>query len=278
MCSLNACCASQQTCSYWQLSKATLFRCVTYFDIVFQEDAVFVGTQRERLVWNMGKRSLGIIDTSLALSGKGGDLSSQMTVLHGYTENSIVRKMVGCRQTNRVCILEISDSEDKNFTDINCFDIDIQRTVFSKKLGADDLPGINRFTKSIELSVNEEYLFSVGVLIDSTAGESYLVQKGFINAMKLNATLKECSSLEIDQASHADKKGMYRVNRMADRDTLIVSSWVDVFVYSYSGKTNQFSHQHSFISLHTNLIYNVICTGEGFFTCSNDCENTFIRL
>lgn len=237
-----------------------------------------MGSDKEKLVWNMGKRSIGIIDTSITLAGKGTDMSSQMVILHGYTENSIVRKMVGCSNSNRVCILEISDTEDKNFTEINCFDIDIRRTVFSKKLGSDDPQGVNRYTKSIELSVNEEFIFSVGVFIDSIGGENCLVQKGFINAMKLNATLKEAASIVIDEASHADKKGMYRVNRMANSDTLILSSWVDVFVYRFDCKANIFSHMHSFISLHSNLIYNVICTTEGFFTCSNDCENTFIKL
>jgi hypothetical protein len=239
---------------------------------------VFVGRNKDRVVWNMGKRMLGIINTKCVLQGKGRDMTNEMTILQGYTENSIVRKMVGSQTSNRLCILEISDAEDKNCTELNCFDIDIQRIVFSKKLGADDPEAISRFTKSIELSVTEEFIFSVGVYLDGSGGQGNIAQKGFINAMRLNATLKECTLMVIDSATHPEKKGMYRLHRMPHSDTIIISSWIDVFVYKFEADTTSFHHLHSFLGLHTDLIYNVIGTSEGFFTCSNDCESTFIKL
>lgn len=237
-----------------------------------------MGKHKEKVVWHMGKRSLGVISTNSVLQGKGKDLSSEMTIMQGYTENSIVRKMVGCNLTSRVVLLEICDSEDKNFTELSCFDVDIQRTVFSKKLGTEDPDTISRYTKSIELSVNEDFIFSVGVYLDGSEGEANIKQKGFINAMRLNATLKECSLEIIEEATHPEKKGMYRLHRMPDSDTIIMSSWIDVFVYKFDAKKCDFKHLHSFLGLHTNLIYNVICTREGFFTCSNDCESTYIKI
>lgn len=240
---------------------------------VFQEDTAIVGIKQDTLVWYMGKRCLGIVPIHQKPQTLGGT-SHDMFVVQGFSENTVVRKLVGCKKADRVVLLEVSDGEDKNITQINCFDVDIQRTVFSKKLGTDEENGITRFTKSIELSVDEEYLFSVGVYIDATAGEHRAVQKGFLNAMKFNATLKEVTCQVIGTATHPEKKGMYRMHRAPSSDTLVVSSWTDVFVYSFAN--GKFEHRHSFLTIHSNLIYNVIARDDAFFTCSNDCDASYI--
>ena len=252
---------------------------------VFQEDAAIVGTQTPQssphLVWYMGKRSLGIVDIAARnnnpVSGK--NKSDGMTVVGNFSDNTIVRKILGCKLSQRAVILEIAvdvhDVDDRKTTEVNCFDVALMRSVFKKRLGTDEPPGIVKYTKSIELSVSEEYLFSVGVYIDGSDPDT-ITQKGFINAMKLNATLKECNLVTIGTASHPEKKGMYRVHRVPSSDTLVVSSWTDVFVYRFEG--GAFTHLHSFLRLHDNLIYNVVATDKGFYTCSNDCEAGFIEF
>jgi hypothetical protein len=229
----------------------------------------------------MGKRTLGIVDINSRNSNPatGKNKNDGMTVISNFSDNTIVRKVLGCRLTPRAVMLEIAvdvhDVDDRKITEVNCFDIALMRSVFKKRLGGDEAPGIVKYTKSIELSVSEEYLFSVGVYIDGSNPDA-ITQKGFINSMKLNATLKECSIVTIGKASHPDKKGMYRVHRVPSSDTLVVSSWTDVFVYKFDN--GHFTHLHSFLRLHDNLIYNVVATDNGFYTCSNDCEASFVEF
>ena len=222
----------------------------------------------------MGKRCLAIVPIGSPQSLKPDDTA----IIQAFSENMVVRKMVGCSLSNRVVLLEIIDDDDKNITEVNCVDIALQRSVFRRRLGEDEeKSGFNKYVKSIELSHNEETLFAVGVHVDNRDPDQP-VQRGFINAMRFNAQMKELSLQLIPKASHPEKKGMYRISRspsLVHLDQLIVGAWTDVFVLNY---TDGFSIVHSFMNLHSALIYNVIGTPEGFFTCSNDCEASYIEI
>ena len=196
-------------------------------------------------------------------------------VIQAFTDNLVVRKMVGCVKTNRIVLLEIIDDEDKNITEVNCVDIDLQRSVFRKRLGEAE-GSVNKYVKSIELSINEDILFTVGLYMDSSNIDQP-VQRGFINALKFNAQMKEVKLHTIPSTSHPEKKGMYRVCRSPSTpNQLVIGAWTDVFIYNFT--ENDFQMVHSFMNLHTALIYNVICTNDGFFTCSNDCEASYIEI
>lgn len=92
--------------------------------LVFLEDTALVGPKADRIVWYMGKRCLGIVPIQNANYNMGAT-GQDMTVVQGFTENVEVRKMVGCRNSNRVVLLEVDSKNHRNFTEINCFDIDI---------------------------------------------------------------------------------------------------------------------------------------------------------
>ena len=141
-------------------------------------------------------------------------------------------------------------------------------------MNSDEPSTITKYIKSIELSHDDEYLFSVGVFTDNHPSKDQPEHKGFINAMKFNANLKESCLHIVDKTSNPEKKGMYRIDRCEGSTDLLVSSWSDVFVYSFDG--NLFSLKHSFNQLHTNLIYNMIPLKDGFYTCSNDCDASLV--
>ncbi len=221
----------------------------------------------------MGKRCLAIVPIGSPQSLK----PDETAIIQAFSENMVVRKMVGCSLSNRVVLLEIIDDDDKNITEVNCVDIALQRSVFRKRLGEDEeKTGFNKYVKSIELSQNEETLFSVGVHVDNRDPDQP-VQRGFINAMRFNAQMKEVCLQMIPKTSHPEKKGMYRISRSPSQagNQLVVGAWTDVFVFSFS---DSFTMVHSFMNLHSALIYNVIGTPEGFFTCSNDCEASYIEI
>ena len=239
--------------------------------LYFQDDVVFVGQNKKMLVWHMGRQSLGVVDT---------DSMTMIRKISKFTTNWVVRKMVGLTKKPHVILLEVLDTDNKSQTHIHCYDVEKQERVFMGKcvedINSDSQKDsqVFRFTKSIELSQDEETLFSVGVYIDGLPDKPN--QKGFINAMKLNETLTETRVELVESASHPDKKGLYRVSRCADEDTLIVGGWVDVFIYGYA--QNQFTFMYSFQKIHSAFIYNVIAFDRCFFTCSNDCEATLIEF
>ena len=222
-------------------------------------------------MWHCGKQILSVIDTVSLKS---------MYIISEYTPNTIVRKLLGMKRSNAVVILEVFDEAGKNQTWINSIDVETRsRLVFSKsaeevnQFGKHDL-SVHRYTKSIEVSVEEDVLFTVGVYVDGIPDKP--VQRGFINAMRFNKTLDELAFALITEASHAEKKGMYRVSRCAKDNTLVVGAWTDVFVLLYEPKG--FSHLHSFHNLHSSFIYNVIAFDRCFFTCSNDCDASLIEF
>ena len=233
-----------------------------------------MGATKDHIAWYMGKRCLAIVPIGSPQTLKPDDTA----VIQAFSENMVVRKMVGCALSNRVVLLEIIDDDDKNITEVNCVDITLQRSVFRKRLGEDeDKTGLNKYVKSIELSLNEETLFSVGVHVDNRDPDQP-VQRGFINAMRFNAQMKETCLQMIPKTSHPEKKGMYRISRSPSQvnvNQLVVGAWTDVFVFNFA---DGFQMVHSFMNLHSALIYNVIGTPEGFFTCSNDCEASYIEI
>lgn len=220
----------------------------------------------------MGKRKLGIIDAKQ---------KQMIYVIPEFTENMIMRKMIGMNSKSWIVTLEVVDKREKNVTAIHCFDILTKKSIYKaecasevNQLGQQDST-VYRFTKSIELSTNEEVIFTVGVYVHDLPSEPE--QKGFINAMRiLDGSGKEEAIRIIGEASHAEKKGMYRVSKCTKDDTLIVGGWIDVFVFIYAD--GYFEHLHSFLTIHNAFIYNVIAFDNCFFTCSNDCEASLIEF
>lgn len=219
----------------------------------------------------MGKKKLGVIDAKKR---------QLLYVISDFTDNIIMRKMIGLRSKSWVVTLEVVDKREKNITAIHCFDIVTKRSVFKtecasevNQLGMFD-PTIFRFTKSIELSTNEEVIFTVGVFVHGLPSDP--VQKGFINAMRIDGKQNEDSIRIIGEASHPEKKGMYRISKCTKDDILIVGAWTDVFVFEYAD--GHFEHLHNFFQIHNAFIYNVIAFDHCFFTCSNDCEASLIEF
>lgn len=143
-------------------------------------------------------------------------------------------------------------------------------------------------------------------------------QKGFISAMKLTASMPLLAYLTIPHSCHPDKKGMYRIHRMspesvasvtskvphekttdpgslttqllADRGLdsassssqptfLLISGWIDIYIYAYYPSEQLFSSIYKFNRIHHDLIYNIVSIEDkGFYTCSNDCDVTAILL
>lgn len=219
----------------------------------------------------MGKKKLGVID------------AKKRQVIHtiaDFTENTIMRKMIGLRSRPWIVTLEVVDKREKNITAIHCFDIVAKKPVFKAECGSDvnqlgmQDASIFRFTKSIEVSTNEAVIFTVGVYVHGLPDDP--VQKGFINAMRIDGDRREESIRIIGEASHAEKKGMYRISKCSKDDTLIVGAWIDVFVFEYAD--GHFEHLHTFFQIHNAFIYNVIAFDHCFFTCSNDCEASLIEF
>ena len=232
-----------------------------------------MGKAKQKLVWHCGKQTLSVIDTE--------SMKSLYSITE-YTPNTVVRKLVGLKLRPVVVILEVLDAEGKNETWLNCIDVDAKsRVAFFKTAEEVNSKGeedrsVHRFTKSVEVSLEEDVVFTVGVFVEGVGSSP--VQRGFINALKFNAQMKEVSFLKITEASHPEKKGMYRVSRCEKDNTLVVGAWIDVFVVSFDPSSSSFVHLHSFHSLHTSFIYNVVAFDQCFFTCSNDCDASLIEF
>ena len=219
----------------------------------------------------MGKKKLAVIDAKK---------KQVIYIIPDFTNNSVMRKLLGLRDKSYVIGLEVCDQQEKNVTAIHCYDILAKKTVFKVDCAAEvnqlsnKDSSVYRFTKSIEISVTEEVIFTVGVYVHGLPGEP--LQKGFINAMRIDGSHKEEAIRIIADASHGEKKGLYRISRCTNDDTLIVGSWIDVFVFAYDD--GHFEHMHSFLMIHNAFIYNVIAFDHCFFTCSNDCEASLIEF
>jgi hypothetical protein len=291
--------------------------------LFFQEDTVFVGTDCNTVVCYLGKKCLGILDVCkmMQTTSKGpapifGSISDGVPnfakgaghpssdhqafkVVTNFTENMVIRKMVGCKHSRKIVTLEVVDADDKNATEISCFDLDIQRVVFSKKLveeeeslAAKEVGRQSRYTKSIELSADDKSLFTVGVVVDADS-EGKPTQKGFITALKFNATFSEQATLLLTEMSHPDKRGLYRITALPqpssdpNGSTLLVGGWTDIFMVSYTPPSQSvpscpgvFTLLRSFTSIHNSLVFNIqpSPSGGGFYSCSHDCETNYTLI
>ena len=233
-------------------------------------DSVLIGNQ---LVWYMGGRSLGLIDTTT---------NTSLKKMRYFTSNMIVRKMIARNPENpdqvQVVTLETFDVNNKNLSFIHAFDVQMNKRICMGRchveLNTSSVKDntIYRYTKSIEM-FDEDTIISVGVYVQILPTKQ--VQKGFINAMKLSDNLEEISIKLVENTGLNSSKGLYRITKFS-KNRYITTGWSDMHIIDYKNST--FVQVSILSNLHNTFIYNVVMLRGELYTCSNDLKVAKIRL